>query len=56
MIYVAERLAGDAGRPEVEVFIDVHVEEGVKVDKVFVGVRFEGVANDGAVQPFVQFR
>ena len=56
VIDVAEWLAGDAGRPEVEVFVDVHVEQRVKIDKVFVGVRLEGVANDGAVQPFVQFR
>jgi hypothetical protein len=33
VIDVAERLASNARRPEVEVFVDVHVEEGVQIDK-----------------------
>ena len=43
-------------QPEVKVFIDVHVEERVKVDKVLVRISFQGVADHGAVQPLVQLR
>ena len=43
-------------KPEIEIFVDVHVEERVQVDKVLVRVVLQGVFDDGTVQPLVQLR
>jgi hypothetical protein len=39
--------------PEVEIFVNVHVEERVKVHKVLISVGLQSFSNDGTVQPFV---
>ena len=39
--------------PEVKVFVDVHVEEWVKINKVLVGVALQSFPDDGTVKPLV---
>ena len=53
-INIAETVAGDPRSTKVVVFIDIHVEHGVKINEVFVQRWLQRLQNGGRTQPLVE--
>lgn len=54
-VNIAEAAARNATGAEIEIFIDVHIEDGVEIDEVFLERRFQCVSNVWILQPVFQF-
>lgn len=53
-INIAEAAPRDTARSEVEIFVDVHVEDRIEIDKVLVQGRLERVDDVRVFQPLLQ--
>jgi len=53
-INIAETVAGDSRCTKVIIFIDIHVEHGVKINEVFVQRWLQCLQNGGGTQPLVE--
>lgn len=53
-INIAEAATRDAARAEIEILVDVHVEDWIEINEVFLERRFQCVNNVRIFQPVLQ--